>query len=168
MMKNQLILGVILSAVVATFAPGCAPTFSKEVMNQVDRTVSFRDLQKAPEQYQGKWVMLGGVIIETRNSAKGSAIEVLETPLDRQGRPRETDETAGRFLIESPEFLDAAVYQPGKRISLVGQVRGQEIRPLGEMNYRYPVITSQELRLWEPGTSPRVSFGFGLGVYHRF
>jgi outer membrane lipoprotein len=167
MMKKHLILFAILSAVAAAMT-ACAPTFSKEIMEQVDRTISFRDLVKAPERYQGKWVMLGGVIIETRNSAQGSTVEVLQTPLDRQGRPRETDETAGRFIVESPEFLDAAVYQPGKRISLVGQVRGQEVRPLGEMNYRYPVISSKELRLWEQGTSPRVSFGFGVGVYHRF
>lgn len=167
MMKNHLILCVILS-VAATALAGCAPTFSKEILSQVDRTISFPDLVKAPEQYRGKSVMLGGVIIETRNSAKGSTIEVLQTPLDRQGRPRETDETAGRFIAETPEFLDAAVYQPGKRISLVGQVQGQEVRPLGEMNYRYPVLAARELRLWEPRTSPRFSFGFGLGVYHRF
>lgn len=167
MKKTDVILCMIICA--ATMAStACAPTFTKEALDQVDRTLSFSDLRKDVERNQGKWVMLGGVVIETKNSAQGSTIEILQRPLDRQGRPRETDETEGRFIVESTEFLDGAVYHAGKRISLIGQVRGQEIRPLGEMNYRYPVIVSRELRLWEPGTGPRFSFSLGIGAYHRF
>ena len=93
---------------------------------------------------------------------------MLQRPLDRQGRPLETDDTEGRFIIESPQFLDSAVYRPGKRISLVGEVSGQEVRPLGGIHYRYPVIAAKELQLWEPRTAPRFSFGVGIGVFHRF
>jgi outer membrane lipoprotein len=108
------------------------------------------------------------MIIETRNTPEGTSIEVLQRPLDRQGRPLETDDTGGRFIIESPQFLDSAVYRPGKRISLVGEVSGQEVRPLGGIHYRYPVIAAKEIRLWEPRTAPRISFGVGIGVFHRF
>ncbi len=167
MRMNRAVIVLAVLAVALSIA-ACAPTFSREALNRVDRTVPFRQLQAAPDSYRGRWLLEGGVIIETRNTREGTVIEVLERPLDRQGRPRETDDSAGRFLIQSDQFLDPADFHPGKRISLVGEVTGQEVRPLGDMHYRYPVLTAKELHLWEPRSSPQVSFGFGVGVYHHF
>ena len=164
--KNMNSLLVLLTGLCCL--AGCAPTFSRELLDQVDSTTTFRELQNDPDRHVGKTFMLGGIILETRNTADSTIIQVLQRPLDRQGRPRETDETGGRFIIESPEFLDAAVYQPGKRISLIGQVTGQEVRPLGEIHYRYPVVSSKEVRLWETRQGPRFSFGVGIGVFHHF
>jgi outer membrane lipoprotein len=157
-----------LAALVLLAVAACAPSFSREFIERVDRNVTFSELQNNPVKYKGTWIMLGGVIIETRNTQEGTSIEVLETPLDRQGRPYNTDATRGRFIIESPQFLDAAVYHQGKPISVIGEAANQEVRPLGNMNYRYPVITEKEIRLWEPRTGPRFSFGVGIGVFHRF
>jgi outer membrane lipoprotein len=162
-MKTLVLL--MLCALLIT-GPGCAPTFSRELLDRVNTAISFRDLQKKPDQYQGEWVMLGGLIIEIRNTPDGSLVEVLQRPLDRRGRPHETDQTEGRFLFKTDEFLDPAVHQRGKLLSIIGQVSGQTTRPLGEMQYRYPVVTARELRLWEPRTSPQ--FSFGIGVYHQF
>jgi len=166
MRTNRVVM--VLTALAVAGAAACAPTFSPEAMNRVDRTVSFRQLQASPDAFLGKWVLAGGIILETRNSRDGTAIEVLERPVDRNGRPFETDESGGRFIIQSDQFLDPADFHQGKRISLVGEVAGQEVRPLGEMHYRYPVLTAKELRLWEPRSSPQVSFGFGIGVGHHF
>jgi outer membrane lipoprotein len=162
-MKRNLIFLLIFASLLGG---GCAPTFSRELLSQVNTSITFGELQAGPERYQGEWVMLGGVIIDTRNTAQGTSVEVLQRPLDRRGRPRETDDTGGRFMIESEQFLDAAVYQRGKQLSVVGQVSGQTVRPLGEMQYRYPVVTAKELRLWERRTSPQ--FSFGVGVFHQF
>jgi len=157
-----------VTALIALAAAGCAPAFSPEAMDRVDRTVSFRQLQAAPDAYRGKWLLAGGIILETKNTQQGTAIEVLERPVDRRGRPIETDESAGRFLVTANRFLDPAVFHPGKRISLIGEVAGQEVRPLGEMQYRYPVLVPKEMNLWEPHAEPQVSFGFGVGVSHHF
>jgi outer membrane lipoprotein len=147
---------------------GCAPTFSSSALNQVDRGITFQELQSSPDLYIGKWVLLGGMIIETRNTREGTFIEVLQTPIGRRGRPEETDQTAGRFIISSPQFLDGAVYRSGKRISVVGEVSGHEVRPLGQIHYQYPVVVAKELQLWEPRSEPSVSFGFGIGIFHGF
>lgn len=147
---------------------GCAPTFSSAALDRVDRSIPFRELQGNPGRYVGKWVLLGGVIIETRNTKEGTFIEVLQTPISRRGRPEETEETAGRFIIASPQFLDGAVFRSGKRISVVGEVSGKEVRPLGQIHYQYPVVTAKELQLWEPRSGPSVSFGFGVGIFHGF
>lgn len=161
-------LSVLIVFATALTTAGCSPTFSRQSLEQVDRGITFREIQSNPDAYLGKSVMLGGVIIETRNTQEGSFIEVLQRPITRQGRPVETDETEGRFIISSPQFLDSAVYYPGKRISVIGTVAGQKIQPLGGIQYHYPVVTAKELRLWEPRTSPQFSFGFGLGIFHRF
>lgn len=165
-LKRMINVLVVLASIMAIAA--CGPTFSREALDQVDRSITFRELQNNPDLYQGKSVMLAGVVVDTRNTADGSFVEVLQKPMDRRGRPRETDETEGRFLITSPQFLDAAVYQTGRRISVIGPVSGRKISPLGEMQYRYPVVSAKELQLWEPRTSPQFSFGVGVGVFHGF
>lgn len=167
MIMNRHLSFAVLAVLAAALA-ACAPTFSREAMDRVSRDVSFRDVQKDPLRFKGTWVMVGGMILETRNSPEGTSIEVLQRPLDSRGRPEETDETEGRFIIVSAQYLDPAVYYGGKRISIVGEVTGQEVRPLGGINYLYPMIAAREVRLWEPWSEPRFSFGIGIGSYHRF
>ncbi len=167
-MRAGRLFPLLTAFMAAGMVAACAPAFSQAALDRVDRTVSFKQLQADPDAFRGTWVMAGGIIIETRNTRDGTSVEVLERPLDRHGRPIDTDVSAGRFIIWSPGFLDPAVYPPGKPISVIGEVSGQEVRPLGEMHYRYPVLDAKELHAWEPHSSPRVSFGFGVGVYHHF
>ena len=145
---------------------GCAPPFSKEMLGRVDRGITFRELQKDPDMYKGRWVMLAGVIIETRNTKEGTSIEVLQKPMDRQGRPHDTDDTEGRFIITTDRFLDAAVYYPGRRITVLAEMGGRKVLPLGEIEYQYPVVVPKELHLWEPSYGPQ--FFFGVGVSKGF
>ena len=107
-------------------------------------------VSKVPESCWAALFSIRGTPLRAQRS------RCLQRPLDRQGRPRETDDTEGRFIIESPQFLDAAVYHAGKRISLVGEVSGQEVRPLGGIHYRYPVVAAKELQLWDRTDIPAV------------
>ena len=147
-------------------AAACAPPFPKELMARVDRRLPVADLMKEPDQYRGQMVMLGGVIAETKNLQAGTQIEVVQKPLDREGRPEQTDETRGRFLVLSPQFYDAAVFHRGRLITVVGEVAGQRIQPLGEIEYRYLLIQASAVHLWSPYSGPHVSIG--VGVYHGF
>ena len=159
---------LLLAFITLLWTAGCAPPFSRQALDQVDRGITFRDLQRDPDRYKGKSVMLGGVIITSKNSKEGTVIEVLQRPMGRRGRPLDTDSSEGRFLIESDEFLDAAVYHSGRMITIIGDVVGQTEQKLGEMQYRYPVIKSRELEMWEPSARPQVHFGVGIGVYRGF
>ena len=159
---------LIASAAVllAIVAIGCAPPFSKELLDKLDKNVPFPALQKEPEKYAGKLMMIGGTIVATKNLKEGSQLEVLQKPLDGEGRPALTDETGGRFLVFTQEYLDAAVYQRGRSISIIGEVAGSKTQPLGEIEYRYPVLTAKELHLWAPYSGPR--FSVGVGVFRGF
>jgi len=144
---------------------GCAQPFPPETLSKVNRSVTFPELQKNPEQHNGTWLMLGGVIVASRNTKEGTFIEVLQRPLDSDGQPLQTDETAGRFLARSDQFLDTAVYHQGRLITVIGEVAGKRIQPLDEVQYQYPLLIVKDLHLWNPYTGPR--FYFGVGVSGR-
>jgi outer membrane lipoprotein len=166
-MKRARYAGTIIALLsVVLGAMSCASPFPKEVLEKVDRSISFRDLREDPEHYKGRWVMAGGAIIDVKNIKEGSFLEVLQRPLDSRGQPLNTDATDGRFLVFSEQFLDPAVYQRGRAISVVAEVAGKKVLPLGDIEYRYPLLNAREMHLWDPYTGPR--FHFGIGVFHQF
>jgi outer membrane lipoprotein len=164
-MKWNLAL-ITVAAAVAIGAAGCSPPFPKELLEMVENNVPFTALQKDPDKYAGKLLMIGGIIVDTNNLKEGTRIEVLQMTLDGEGRPEQTDDTGGRFLIMTQQFLDGAVYHRGRLITVVGEVAAPQVLPLGEIEYHYPVITAKALHLWSPYVGP--SFSFGIGVYHGF
>jgi outer membrane lipoprotein len=161
---HLLIISFLLT-VAGGIAAGCAPVFPRGITDRVDRHVSFKELQNNPEKFKGTWLMLGGIIVTVKNLKEGTLLEILQKPLDSDGRPLETDRTNGRFLISSDQFLDSAVYRRDRRITIVGQVMGQRILPLDEIMYRYPLLSAEALHLWSPASTPH--FFFGIGVSGR-
>lgn len=161
--RHSLLLLFILATLLA--GPGCAPPFSEELLQTVDRSLSLERLRSDPGRYQGTMVMFGGMIVDVKNTAEGTFVEVLQQPLDRGGRPQRTDRTEGRFLAKSGQYLDSAVYLAGRDLTIVGEVSGERTLRLGEIDYRYPVITIRDLRLWDPSSGPR--FHFSIGIWHQ-
>lgn len=156
---------VIPCLLVFFIAAGCAPPFPKETLDKVNRNVSFQELKKEPEKFKGTLVMLGGVIVGSKNTKEGALIEILQKPLDSSGSPLQTDATEGRFLIQSDAFLDPAVYHEGRLITVVAEVVGRRELPLDDIMYAYPLLAVKDLHLWEPSQGPH--FFFGVGVEHR-
>lgn len=157
--------GSVLLLFILFPAAGCAPPFPRETLDKVNRTVSFQELRTAPEKFKGTWVMLGGMIVAAKNAKDGTLIEILQKPLDTDGRPLETDSTEGRFLVQSDTFLDSAVYHQGRLVTVVAEVIGRKELPLDEIMYSYPHLIMKALHLWGPSAGPR--FFFGVGVSHR-
>jgi outer membrane lipoprotein len=164
--RSSLLLIISVSCLISLFmTAGCAPPFPKETLDKVNRNVSFQDLKKDPEQFKGTFVMLGGMIVTSKNAQEGTLIEILQKPLDTDGRPLQTDLTEGRFLVQSDTFLDPAVYHEGRLITVVAEVIGRKEMPLDEIMYPYPLLLVKDLYLWSPSQGPR--FFFGIGVSHR-
>jgi outer membrane lipoprotein len=169
MMRTKYIMLVPLLAAAIVLTAGCARPFPSRITDQVDRKISFADLRKDAGSYKGKWVMLAGVIVGSRTEKDGTTyIEVVQKPADSDGRPLETDESGGRFIAVSKQFLDPAVYSGGREITVVGEVIGNTVQPLGEMEYQYPFLEVEALHLWEPSYGPSYSVGVGVGVFHRY
>ena len=145
---------------------GCATGISQEVRSQVTYLGSFSELRANIDQYGGEVVMLGGKVIETQGSPTGSEISVLQLALDRRGRPKDVNQSEGRYLIRSGQFFDPAVYERGALLTVVGTLRGSEVRPVGGFQYHYPIVEAIEVKPWprEQSTSPRFHFGVGVGT----
>lgn len=141
----------------------CAPLFSKEIRGKVDQEVIFSSLVKDPQRYMGRVILLGGRIINTEVKEGKTLIEVLQQPLDWRHKPKETDESWGRFLASFADFRDPAIYSAGRKITIVGQVVGAKTLLLHEKEYQYPVLEVKESHLWEKETSGGVFFHFGIG-----
>ncbi len=127
---------------------GCASAFPDDVLRSVDRSVTVALLREDPSAYLGRRVMVGGDILATRPMPGATEVEVLAKPLNVEGRPRHGDDSQGRMIVRTSQFLDPAVYAEGRRLTVVGDVTGAEERKIGELPYRYPVVTAVDIRLW--------------------
>ncbi len=131
------------------FVSGCAHVISEDIRKNSDLSLTLNQFRGNPSTYIGKSVVWGGEIIQVINQEDGTTeIEVFQEPLDFTGEPKERGVSEGRFLVLSDGFLDPYVYRTGRRITVAGELREEKIEPLGEIYYRYPLITSKQIYLW--------------------
>jgi outer membrane lipoprotein len=135
---------VLLAVLVA----GCATAFPDAVMRTVDTRITVDELLRDPAARKGARVILGGDILAVQPRSGLTEIEILARRLRGDDSPERSDRSPGRVLLHTAEFLDPAVYAPGRRITVIGEVTGVEERKIGEVPYRYPVITVERIRLW--------------------
>ena len=137
-MRLLTIIAVILAATACTTVP-----------EQIQGT--YRDV--SPTRVEpgviGSTVRWGGVILHARNDGDGTCFEILSRDLDKHLRPEIEDFTAGRFIACKQGFHDPEVFARGREVTLTGQIRSIEVRPLGDVEYRYPVVDVEDLVLWQ-------------------
>ena len=143
--RFQLFLPFLLLFLVS----GCSHVISKELRASSDLSLTLKEVRENPVAYKGKSVVWGGEIIQVVNQEDGTTeIEVFQEPLNHRGEPKETAASEGRFLVLANEFLDPYIYWEGRRITIAGELQGEKIEPLGEIYYRYPLLTSKQIYLW--------------------
>jgi len=129
---------------------GCAHVISKDLRQKVDPSLTFTQVLQNPNAYQGRAVLWGGEIIETLNQKDGTTfIEVFQRPLGWRGEPRETLASEGRFLVLAEKYLDPYLFRRGRKITVAGEIKGEKIKPIGDMDYRHPFLLSREIYLWK-------------------
>jgi outer membrane lipoprotein len=144
----------------------CSYPISKEVRQEARKDLSFPQVLQNPTAYKGSTVIWGGSIVQTINRTDGTDIIVLETPLERQERPESDRYSQGRFIVRSPKFLDPEIYKNGRKITVAGEIVGQDARPLGQVQYNYPLLEAKEIYLWNPAAySDYPAYPYGSGWY---
>src|ERR1700737_3961467 len=128
-----------LGLALAVLLGGCASAFPGEVMRTVDTRISAHALRRDPAAYKGARVIVGGDILSTQPRPGETEVELLARRLRDDDSPERSDRSPGRLLLRSADFLDPAVYAPGRRITVIGTVSGVEGRKVGELPYRYPL-----------------------------
>jgi len=158
--------GYILGIFFIMIVMGCAAGISQQSRSKVTYTGTFSALQKTPDAYKGEVIMLGGRIIETKTSSPLSELIVLQLALGSSGQPVDPDQSEGRFIVQSKQLLDPAVYQKDMLLTVVGTLKGSKVESIGGFEYTYPLVESIEIKLWPKGmrTRPAIHFGIGVGT----
>lgn len=146
MMKKNL-LPLVLSLTLFLL-PGCVYVISRDVRREVAPDLSFKEVIKDPDAHKGKLVIWGGVIIDSKNLKEGTRIVVLQKDLNSWGRPKESDESQGRFIVLHPGYADTAIYRKKREITVAGEITGRKVLPIDEIEYTYPVLFPREIHLW--------------------
>ncbi len=140
---------ILMGMAAAILLSGCAHPISRQLRDQA-KNIKLPAVVENPAAYQGAVVIWGGKIIKTFNSESGSEIYILGMPLNFQERPVDEQVTDGRFIAKTKQYLDPALYESGKMVTVAGTVDGVEKHPVGELQYPYPVVKIKEIHLWKP------------------
>jgi outer membrane lipoprotein len=126
----------------------CAHVISKEYAEVAEKNIPFHELLKNTDAYLNKMFIFGGIIAETKITATGSEIEVVQTPLDRLGGITDRDVSEGRFIITTKKYLDPLIYRSGREITIAGILTGSRKKVIGEAEYISPVFDAKQIYLW--------------------
>lgn len=89
-----------------------------------------------------------GVIAKVQNNSADTRLEVVYFPSSSNGRPQSDKDTAGRFVAYAQGFLDPVVYQPGKQVTILGQLAPFEQGKVDQYQYNFPVLQQAVVHLW--------------------
>jgi outer membrane lipoprotein len=133
--------------------------------SQVDETVSFSDLRNAPSQYEGRIIMLSGVVLNAKRAEDKTEIEILQTPT-KSGMPSaDRSRSGGRFIAVDSGIVDPATVEKGSPVTVIGEVSGTMVKPMDEGHYTYPVVVVKQLVDWSQELTPRYA-GYGPSPYY--
>jgi len=122
---------------------------------------------------KGQYVLWGGTILSGKNLEKTTELEILAYPLDDYGEPLKNAKSTGRFILVKIGYLELGEYAADRVITVVGQLIDKRDSKVGESNYTYPIIESQQIKIWPEESKyyyddSDVRFHFGVGIFHRY
>ena len=116
---------------------------------EIDTSIRFADLKRAPGEYTGRTVMIGGSVIRAKRTDTGTELEILQLPTEKEGTlTEERLRSEGRFLAVQGQFLDPASLPQGTPITVIGTVKGETTRALDESDYTYPILEVKHIIDW--------------------
>ena len=111
-------------------------------------------VQSAPAEHVGKVVRWGGEILSIDNARGYTDVEIYGRPLFDNAEPSPDGGDGVRFIARVQRFLDPVQYKPGKRLTVQGRLQAAVTRPVGEFEYRYPLVAVDAMHLWPVYESP--------------
>jgi len=159
-----MIFRVLLMMTVIALLSACAvtPPFKEESLAGINRSLT--PTQAVRDETRNEQVLWGGVIIDAKNMHDHTDFTVLSFPLNKSQQP-DTDKKPGdRFIARYNGYLETMVYEPGRRLTLIGTLQGVEDGKVGDAPYRFPVLKVNKLYLWPLDSDSKVHFGVGLGI----
>lgn len=141
----------------------CASQIPLVIRTQPATQVALKDarVNDSTERLKVRW---GGTIARVINESDFTYFEIVERKLSKSGRPLNTDASGGRFLAKINGFLDPAIYAEGRLITVIGNISGQETRPIGQFSYPFVILEAENFYLW--AKQPEVYYEVDPYWYH--
>lgn len=141
--RSNLVRGTAIMSL-TWFLISCSSPIPKKYIHQSEPGVTLTSLITEPYRYQGKVVILGGVIVEQKDDGNQVFLRLRNRPLDKEyvpHRPSSLDSPeAGHYWLELSKD-DLPEYREWARVTVVGRVEGT--RSDGE-----PLLNLLYLRGW--------------------
>ncbi len=139
-----LVVGLLLLAC----AP--APIFPPDVLNKVDRTVTFENLAANPNHYKNRTVELGGQIVGS--IAEQDEVHMLVRALPIRTAPVygpvDTGRLNGMFVIRYVGEIATQDVQNGNMVVVIGAVMGAVATSLTGTPVRRLTVTAECFHIW--------------------
>ena len=139
---------ILLAAFCLWAISSACTTVSKEIRSEAEPPVAYTRLLQEADAYKGKTVILGGYILDIKNTDTDTTLKVLQAPLNVTEEPKSKDTSEGRFILYYKGFLDPEVYAKNRKITVAGRVLGVTIEKIGDSHIRYLEIENREIHLW--------------------
>jgi len=128
---------------------GCASSIPQALRVAPSNNPSVSVARESAEQMVGTLVRWGGTIARIENKETETWLEVVDKELRSNGQPLDTDKSRGRFIARVAGFLDPAIYEKGRQLTVAGTLEKPVVRRIGEFTYLFPVVKVDHYYLWE-------------------
>lgn len=157
---------LVFATAAALLIAGCASMPAPLKAYGLNKTLDLSLVDRHPTAYVGRLVRWGGIIIAARNLAHETRFQILAYPLDHIGHPESNGTPLGRFLAETPGYLETMIYRHGRAVTVVGRVQGVVHGKIGAASYTYPEIAVRRIYLWprQRRAQPQLGVGIGIGI----
>lgn len=147
-MNNHILKSGVAGLLTALLLSACASQVPLPIRTAPATSLSQSEAGADAAAHAGETVRWGGTILETVNRENVTHLTVLGRPLYKDGEPKFSDNSAGRFIAIVPEFLDPKVYAADRHVTVTGALTGTEAGQVGEHTYTYPVVKADAWHLW--------------------
>jgi len=152
-MANSRFFTLFFSGSLLVVMSGCSYPISEGLRQEAAKDLTFAKVLTSPPAYHGNMVIWGGVIIKVVKQGEETKLFLWETPLEFGERPKGREFAEGMFIAKSPQHLDPETYAAGRKVTVGGEIIGEELEKWDTLPYVYPVVMIKELYLWEPEPS---------------
>lgn len=140
---------------------GCGSLPSRYVQ-QAEPGVTLTSLTESPDAYQGKTVILGGVVVDHKQEDSRLWLHLKNRPLDKDYRPHRptanSGPEAGYYWVVVPNTSTLPPkWNQWARVTVVGRVTDQKVVPFSSGPITEPVLSLLFMRGWTMGQAQQGS-----------
>lgn len=147
---------------------GCSSTIPEQIRQTPQNAPRLAEVRAEPERFHNSQVRWGGIILETENKNDSSWIKVIALPLRGNGKPRNANNSQGRFIAVVDQFLEPLLYSQDRKITFSGHVVGSHTDKVGDFSYQYPLIKVDMHHLWPKDPPPADDYYPYYPYYWRY